>query len=146
MDKIIEILLVEDNKNDAELALRSLKQNNVSNNIVWVKDGAEAVNFLFGKGDYADRNVNNKPKIILLDLKLPKIDGIEVLQKIRSDDLTRKLPVVMLTSSKEEKDIVKSYDLGVNSYIVKPLDFNDFAKAIGDIGLYWVVMNQSPRN
>lgn len=146
MNKIIEILLVEDNKNDAELALRSLKKNNVSNNIVWVKDGAEAVNFLFGKGDYADRNVNNKPKIILLDLKLPKMDGIEVLQKIRSNDLTRKLPVVMLTSSKEEKDIVKSYDLGVNSYIVKPLDFNDFAKAIGDIGLYWVVMNQSPRN
>lgn len=146
MNKIIEILLVEDNKNDAELTLRSLKKNNVSNNIVWVKDGAEALNFLFGKGNYADRNVNNKPKIILLDLKLPKMDGIEVLQKIRSNDLTYKLPVVMLTSSKEEKDIVKSYDLGVNSYIVKPLDFNDFAKAIGDIGLYWVVMNQSPRN
>lgn len=144
-EKIIEILLVEDDKNDAELAIRSLDKNNVSNNIVWVKDGEEAVDFLLGNGDYSGRNISNQPKIVLLDLKLPKLDGIEVLQKIRENKLTRKLPVVMLTSSKEEKDVVKSYDLGVNSYIVKPLDFDDFAKAISDIGMYWVVMNQSPR-
>lgn len=142
---IIDILLVEDNKNDAELAIRALKKNNVSNSIVWVKDGEEAIHYLFGEGEYSKRNINNKPKIVLLDLKLPKIDGIEVLQKIRSNQLTKKLPVVMLTSSNEEKDIVKSYDLGVNSYVVKPLDFNDFAKSISDIGLYWVVMNQSPK-
>ncbi|MDR8391266.1 response regulator [Aliifodinibius sp. S!AR15-10] len=145
MKEAVQILLVEDNKNDAELAMRTLKKNNISNQVFWVKDGAQAIDFLFAKGEFSERNINHTPKVVLLDLKLPKKDGIEVLREIRNSEELKQLPVVMLTSSKEEKDMVKSYDLGVNSYIVKPIDFDDFTKAIKDLGYYWLVMNQSPK-
>jgi two-component system, response regulator len=140
----VEILLVEDNPNDAELALHALKKNNLSNRIHVARDGAEALDFLFGTGPYADRDVNDEPKIILLDLKLPKVDGLEVLRRIKQDARTRLIPVVMLTSSREERDIVTSYDLGVNSYIVKPVDFQQFTEAVRDLGLYWLLLNQPP--
>ncbi|MBD1834842.1 response regulator [Cyanobacteria bacterium FACHB-472] len=139
-----EILLVEDNPNDVELALLALRRNKISNHIHIARDGEEALNFIFRKGTFADRNLNNNPKLILLDLKLPKIDGLEVLQTIKSDPQTRKIPVVMLTSSCEECDIVDSYQLGVNSYIVKPVDFEQFTEAVRQLGLYWLVLNQSP--
>jgi len=135
----IEILLVEDNPNDVELALHALKKNNLSNRIEVVRDGAEALDFIFGKE--AD---SNRPKVILLDLKLPKVDGLEVLKRLKSDPQTRSIPVVMLTSSREECDIVKSYQLGVNSYIVKPVDFEQFTEAVRQLGLYWLLMNQPP--
>ena len=137
----IEILLVEDNPNDVELALHALKKNNLSNRIEVVRDGAEALDFIFGKE--AD---SNRPKVILLDLKLPKVDGLEVLKRLKSDPQTRSIPVVMLTSSREECDIVKSYQLGVNSYIVKPVDFEQFTEAVRQLGLYWLLMNQPPTN
>lgn len=139
-----EILLVEDNPNDVELALLALRRNKISNHIHIARDGEEALNFLFCKGTFANRNLNNNPKLILLDLKLPKIDGLEVLQIIKSDPQTRKIPVVILTSSCEECDMVDSYQLGVNSYIVKPVDFEQFTEAVRQLGLYWLVLNQSP--
>lgn len=139
-----EILLVEDNPNDVELALLALRRNKISNHIHIARDGEEALNFIFRKGTFADRNLNNNPKLILLDLKLPKIDGLEVLQTIKSDPQTRKIPVVILTSSCEECDMVDSYQLGVNSYIVKPVDFEQFTEAVRQLGLYWLVLNQSP--
>ncbi|MBD2004797.1 MULTISPECIES: response regulator [Cyanophyceae] len=139
-----EILLVEDNPNDVELALLALRRNKISNHIHIARDGEEALNFIFCKGTFADRNLNNNPKLILLDLKLPKIDGLEVLQTIKSDPQTRKIPVVILTSSCEECDMVDSYQLGVNSYIVKPVDFEQFTEAVRQLGLYWLVLNQSP--
>ncbi len=145
MKAAVQILLVEDNKNDAELAMRTLEKNKISNQVFWVKDGVEALDFLFARGEFSERNINHTPKVVLLDLKLPKKDGIEVLREIRNNEALKQLPVVMLTSSKEEKDMVKSYDLGVNSYIVKPIDFDDFTKAIKDLGYYWLVMNQSPK-
>ena len=141
----VEILLVEDNPNDAELCLRALSTNNISNHVVHVKDGAEALDFIFAQGAHKDRNVENGPKVILLDLKLPKVDGLEVLQKIKSDERTKVIPVVVLTSSKEEQDVVRSYQYGVNSYIVKPVDFDKFVKAVADLGLYWVLLNQPPK-
>lgn len=140
----VEILLVEDNPHDAELTLRSLKKNNVSNRIHVVRDGAEALDFLFGKGAYAGRSLRDGPKVVLLDLKLPKVDGLEVLRRIKSDAQARKVPVVILTSSKEERDIVESYKLGVNSYIVKPVDFAQFTDAVQQLGLYWILLNQPP--
>lgn len=140
----VEILLVEDNPNDAELTLRSLKKNNVSNRIHVVRDGAEALDFLFGKGAYTGRSLRDGPKVILLDLKLPKVDGLEVLRQIKHDVQARKVPVVILTSSKEERDIVESYQLGVNSYIVKPVDFAQFTDAVRQLGLYWMLLNQPP--
>ena len=140
----VEILLVEDNPNDAELTLRSLRKNNVSNRIHVVRDGAEALEFIFGKGAYNGRNLNDGPRVILLDLKLPKVDGLEVLRQIKNDQHARRIPVVVLTSSKEEKDIVESYKLGVNSYIVKPVDFAQFTDAVRQLGLYWVLLNQPP--
>jgi two-component system, response regulator len=143
-DNFIEILLVEDNPNDAELTLRSLRQNGVSNKIIHLKDGVEAIDFLFGIGIYAGRDVNYIPKVILLDLKMPRIDGIEVLQKIKANELTRKIPIVILTSSKEDPDIEKCYSLGANSYIVKPVDFDGFHKIVSKLGLYWVLINQHP--
>ncbi len=143
-NSIVEILLVEDNMNDAELAIRSLRKNNITNNLIHLKDGAAALDFLFGKGAFAGRNINNKPKLILLDLKMPKVDGIEVLKKIKSEELTKKIPVVMLTSSKENPDIELSYSLGANSYIVKPVEFDGFSKAVAELGLYWVLLNQPP--
>ncbi len=140
----VEILLVEDNPNDAELTLRSLRKNNVSNRIHLVRDGAEALEFIFGKGAYGGRSLRDGPKVILLDLKLPKVDGLEVLRQIKNDQQARKIPVVILTSSKEERDIVESYKLGGNSYIVKPVDFAQFTDAVRQLGLYWILLNQPP--
>jgi two-component system response regulator len=140
----VEILLVEDSSNDAELALIALKEENFANNVIWLKDGAEALDFIFGEGKYAGREIQNQPKIVLLDLKMPKVGGIEVLRRIRGDERTRRMPVVVMTSSKEEKDIIATYDLGVNSYIVKPLDFDKFTKCVRDIGYYWLLLNQPP--
>jgi CheY-like chemotaxis protein len=140
----VELLLVEDNPNDAELALRALKKHHIANNIVVVTDGAQALDFVFARGPFADRNIEITPKVILLDLKLPKVDGLEVLAALKSDPRTKIIPVVVLTSSKEEKDIVESYRLGVNSYIVKPVDFDKFVEAVKSLGLYWLLLNEPP--
>ncbi len=137
-----EILLVEDNINDAELAIRALRKNDVVNHIIHLQNGAIALDFIFGRGQYEGRNINNKPKVILLDLKMPKVSGLEVLEKIKSNELTNKIPVVMLTSSKEHPDVEKSYLLGANSYIVKPVDFESFLKTVNDLGIYWMRLNQ----
>ena len=142
--KEVEILLVEDNPNDVELALRALKKHNLTNNVHVVKNGAEALEYIFGTGAYAGRDVNNKPKVVLLDLKLPKVDGLEVLRRIKADERTKVIPVVVLTSSTEERDIIESYQLGVNSYIVKPIDFDKFIDAVSELGLYWLLLNQPP--
>jgi two-component system response regulator len=142
--KEVEILLVEDNPNDVELALRALKKHNLANKVHVVKNGAEALEYIFGTGAYAGRDVNNRPKVILLDLKLPKVDGLEVLRRIKADERTKVIPVVVLTSSTEERDIVESYQLGVNSYIVKPIDFDKFIDAVSELGLYWLLLNQPP--
>ena len=139
----MEILLVEDNVNDAELTIRALKKNNITNNIVHLKDGADALDFIFGTGTYEGRDINYKPKVILLDLKMPKVSGIEVLGKIKENDLTKKIPVVILTSSKEDPDIRICYELGANSYIVKPVEFEDFQKVVVELGLYWRLLNQT---
>ncbi|HZP92492.1 MAG TPA: response regulator [Burkholderiales bacterium] len=139
----VEILLVEDNATDAELTLRALRKNKLANNIVWVKDGEQALDFLYCRGTYADRK-NGKPKLILLDLKLPKVDGIQVLSEVKKDPALKTIPVVMLTSSHEERDIVESYALGVNSYIVKPVDFDKFVDMVSNVGLYWSIMNKVP--
>ncbi len=141
----VEILLVEDNPNDVELTLRALKKHNLTNKVFVVKDGAEALEFIFATGAYSHRKVKNSPKVILLDLKLPKVDGIEVLRKIKSDERTKKTPVVVLTSSREDKDIESCYTLGANSYIVKPVDFKSFVEAVKGLGLYWVLLNQPPK-
>lgn len=141
----VEILLVEDNPNDAELALRALRKNNFTNKVHLVEDGEKALEFIFGNGAYAGKNIDDKPKVILLDLKLPKVDGLEVLEKIKSDERTRVIPVVVLTSSKEERDIVESYKFGVNSYIVKPVDFDKFIQSVSELGLYWALLNQQPK-
>ncbi len=138
----IEILLVEDNSTDAELTIRSLKSNHLANRLYWVKDGAEAIDFLFGKGEYISRDPSRHPKVILLDLRLPKIDGMEVLKTIKGDERTCHIPVVVLTSSQEDQDIAKSYELGVNSYISKPVDFEGFVKAVSNLGMYWLILNQ----
>ncbi|MFH1907270.1 MAG: response regulator [Chloroflexota bacterium] len=143
-DKPVEILLVEDNPHDVELTLHALKKNNIANRIEVVRDGAEALEFIFATGAYADRQNVEKPRVILLDLKLPKVDGLEVLRQIKADPRTRTIPVVALTSSREERDIVESYKLGVNSYIVKPVDFEQFTEAVRQLGLYWLLLNQPP--
>ncbi len=140
----VEILLVEDNPNDIELALDALRVEKLANHIQVVRDGAEALDFLFHTGSYANRHYGN-PKLILLDLKLPKVNGLEVLKRIRSDPNTKAIPVVMLTSSHEERDLVESYNLGVNSYIVKPVDFEQFTDAVRQIGFYWLLLNQLPK-
>src|SRR5258706_5060624 len=140
----VEILLVEDNRTDAELTIRALKKNNLANNLVWLKDGVEALDFVFCTGNYAGRD-NSLPKMILLDLKLPKVDGIEVLSRLKSDARTKMIPVVMVTSSAEERDIVESYKLGVNSYLVKPVDFNQFVNVVAQAGLYCAVLNRTAR-
>lgn len=139
-----EILLVEDNPNDAELALYALKKHKVANQIKIVPDGAEALDYMFCTGTYTHRRVEDVPRVVLLDLKLPKVNGLEVLQRIRSDSRTRLTPVVVLSSSQEERDIVESYRLGVNSYIVKPVDFERFVEAVCQLGLYWLLLNQTP--
>ena len=140
----VEILLVEDNAEDIELTLRGLKKHNLANRVFTVRDGEEALEFIFGSGRYSGRNINNTPKLILLDLKLPKVNGLEVLQKVKSDEKTRFIPVVVLTSSAEEKDIIESYRFGVNSYITKPVDFDKFLQSISEIGLYWLLINRPP--
>ncbi len=140
----VDILLVEDNPQDRELTLRALKKNNIVNPVMCVGDGAEALDFLFGTGAFEGRDLEQIPKVILLDLKLPKVDGLEVLKKVKSDERTKMIPVVVLTSSREENDVVKSYRLGVNSYIVKPVDFEKFAQAVAHLGLYWLLLNQAP--
>ena len=141
---VVEILLVEDNPQDAEMAIRALKKNNLSNNVVHVTDGEEALDFIFARGAYSGRNIESGPKIILLDLKLPKVDGLEVLKIVKSDERTKMIPVIALTSSSEEKDIIESYRLGVNSYIIKPVDFDKFVEAIKGLGYYWLLLNKSP--
>lgn len=143
-DMLVEILLVEDNPNDLELTLHALKRYNLGNHVEVARDGAEALDFLFCTGAYAGRNPRNGPKLILLDLKLPKVDGLQVLQRIKQDDDTRAIPVVVMTSSREERDIVDSYRLGVNSYVTKPVDFGQFVEAVRQVGMYWVVLNQPP--
>ena len=140
----VEILLVEDNPNDVKLTLHAFKRNNLANRVHVVSDGAEALEFLFCTGAYEGRDAANRPKIVLLDLKLPKVDGIEVLRKVKANAATRTIPVVVLTSSREERDIVESYELGVNSYIVKPVDFDAFAATIAQVGMYWMIANEAP--
>jgi len=141
----IEILLIEDNLNDAELAIRSLRRHNLANHLFHVHDGVEALEFLFGTGAYSDRRTSPAPRVVLLDIKLPRVDGIEVLRRIKSDERTKTIPVVMLTSSKEERDVIDSYKLGANSYILKPVDFDKFAQVVSDLGLYWMVLNEPPK-
>ena len=143
-ESVVEILLVEDNPHDEELTLHALNHNNLTNNIHVVRDGAEALEFIFCTGAYERRNIENGPRVILLDLKLPLVDGLEVLRQIKSDTRTQMIPVVVLTSSQEERDVVESYKLGVNSYIVKPVDFDQFTEAVRELGLYWVLLNQRP--
>jgi two-component system response regulator len=140
--KEVEILLVEDNPTDAELAIRTLKKSILADKLVWVKDGAEALDFLFATGAYSERQVTNGPNVILLDLRLPKVDGMEVLRRVKNDERTRTIPVVVLTSSKEDRDVVESYQLGVNSYICKPVEFDEFVKVVSELGLYWQLVNQ----
>lgn len=138
------ILLIEDNPDDEVLALRALKKNNIKNEVVVAHDGAEALDYLFGRGAYAQRDLTETPQVILLDLKLPKVDGLEVLRQIRADERTRFLPVVILTTSKEEQDMLDSYSLGANSYIRKPVDFVQFTEAVRQLGLYWLLLNEVP--
>jgi len=140
----VDILLVEDNPYDAELTHRALKSKGLAAKLLTCSDGVEALDFLFGRGSYAGRNLAERPKVIFLDLKLPRINGLEVLQRIKSDDQTRTIPVVILTSSQEEQDIAKSYDLGVNSYTVKPVDFDKFFQVVEELGLYWLSLNKVP--
>jgi two-component system response regulator len=141
----VEVLLVEDNPSDAELTLRALKKRNLANRLFHVKDGAEALDFVFAKGGFATRRVENLPKVVLLDLKLPKVDGIEVLRQIKSDARTKIIPVVVMTSSREDRDLVDCYQLGVNGYVVKPVEFEDFARAVSELGCYWLLVNETPR-
>lgn len=139
----IEILLIEDNVHDAELAMRSLRTNDIAIKIIHLKDGVEALDFLFGTGLFDGRDINDKPKVILLDLKLPKINGLEVLERIKANPLTKKIPVVVLTSSNENLDVDRAYEVGANSYIVKPVDFDSFHKIVKNMGIYWLLNNET---
>jgi len=141
----VEVLLVEDNATDAELALRALRGRGLRNSFVVAKDGAEALDFLFARGKYADRDVEQRPKLVLLDLRLPRVDGIEVLRQVKADERTRNTPVVILTSSRQDPDIQQCYELGANSYIVKPVDFDKFAQSVAEVGYYWLLLNEPPR-
>ena len=141
----VEILLVEDNPTDAELTLRAFKARNFANQVFVARDGAEALDFFFGDGSHPLRDIGVVPKVVLLDLKLPKVDGLEVLRRLKADERTRTIPVVILTSSREEPDIAAAYRLGANSYIVKPVDFEAFARAVSEVGLYWLLLNEAPR-
>jgi len=144
MENEIEILLVEDNPDDLAMTLRALNKANLSNRIQVARDGVEALDFLFAEGAHAGRGLHHTPKVVLLDLKLPRVDGMEVLRRVKTDPRTKLIPVVVLTSSKEQKDVVDSYQLGVNSYIVKPVNFERFATAVAELGMYWVLLNQPP--
>ncbi len=141
----VDILLVEDNPHDQELALRALRQRNLGQRVLVVPDGARALDFLFATGAYVHRSKERQPKLVLLDLKLPKVDGLEVLRQIKMDERTKMIPVVVLTSSREERDILESYKLGVNSYLVKPVDFDQFVACVSEVGFYWLVCNEPPR-
>jgi len=143
---IVELLLVEDNPQDLELALRALRKANLSNRIHLARDGAEALEFIFCEGPHAARQITDRPKLILLDLKLPKIDGFEVLRRVKGDARTKNIPIVVLTSSQEQSDVIESYRLGVNSYIVKPVNFERFAEVVHTLGFYWILLNQPPRS
>jgi two-component system response regulator len=138
-------LLVEDNPQDAELTTRALKKNNLANRLITVEDGAEALDFIFCRGKYATRNNSQSPKVVLLDLKLPKVSGLEVLRALKQDERTRSIPVVVVTSSREDPDIKTAYSLGANSYVVKPVDFDAFAESVSSLGLYWLLVNQPPK-
>jgi CheY-like chemotaxis protein len=140
----IEILLVEDSPTDAELTIRALKKRNLANHLVHVTDGQAALDFLFAMGDYAGRPLDVLPKVVMLDLKLPKLNGIEVLRKLRANERTKLLPVVIMTSSREDRDVIESYKLGANSYVVKPVEFDNFAEAVCNLGFYWLLLNQPP--
>ena len=140
----VEILLVEDKHTDAELTMRALKRHNLANRVLWVKDGQEALDYAFSAGVYAERSPGGDPKLILLDINLPKISGVEVLRRLKADERTRAIPVTMLTSSAEERDVIESYKLGVNSYIVKPVDFGKFVETVSEVGMYWMVVNRPP--
>ena len=143
-DNAVEILLVDDNPRDAELTIRALKKKNLANSLYHVEDGVEALDFLFARGRNSDRDINDAPKVVLLDLKLPKIDGLEVLQRCKTDPRTKHIPIVVLTSSREEEDLARSYNFGVNSYVVKPVDSPQFSDAVRQVGLYWMLLNQVP--
>ncbi len=143
-DRAVEILLVEDNPNDVRLALHAFQQHHLANRVQVARDGAEALEFLFCTGRHADRKIENVPKLVLLDLKLPLVDGIEVLRQVKADPRTQMVPVVVMTTSREERDVVESYRLGVNSYIVKPVDFDQFTEAMKQLGFYWLLLNQPP--
>jgi len=139
----VEILLVEDSTADAEMTRRTLRKRGIANNVEWVRDGVEALEYLFREGDYADRS-NGHPKLVLLDLKMPRMNGLQVLERMKADARTKAIPVVMMTSSREEGDLIASYDLGVNSYVVKPVDFAEFAETIAQVGMYWMIANEAP--
>jgi len=140
----VEILLVEDNADDAEMAIHALRKKNLANKLIHLQDGEEALDFLFGTGKFAGRDVTIRPRLILLDLKMPKVDGMQVLAKVKSNDSTKKIPVVILTSSKEDPDLSKCYELGANSYIVKPVEFDSFINAVTELGMYWMLLNHPP--
>lgn len=144
-ERPVEILLVEDNPNDAELSLYALKKYKVANHIFHARDGAEALDYIFCTGPFSDRQIEDVPRVILLDLKLPKVDGHEVLRRVKSDERTKNIPVVVLTSSREERDVIESYHQGVNSYIVKPIDFEQFTEAVRKLGMYWLLLNEIPK-
>lgn len=143
-DAMPEILLVEDNPDDAEAAIRALRRRNLANGLLWVKDGAEALDFMFGRGQWAGRGAHASPKVVLLDMKLPKVDGVEVLAALKADPRTHAVPVVMLTSSTQDEDMLRSYDLGVNSYVSKPVEFERFSQVIAELGMYWAFVNRRP--
>jgi two-component system, response regulator len=146
MNSSVDILLVEDNQDDIDLALHALRQGKLANSIFVVRDGEEALDFLFCRGQFLQRNIDHPPKVVLLDLKLPKVDGLQVLKAVKADPRTRTIPVVIMTSSKEERDMVESYNSGVNSYIQKPVDFDQFRSTVKTLGMYWMVVNQPPVN
>jgi two-component system response regulator len=141
----VEILLAEDNAEDAEMTIRALRRNHLTHSLHWVKDGAEALDYLFCSGRYSGRDASRAPKLVLLDIKMPKVDGIEVLRRLKQDEGTRAIPVVVMTSSNEERDVVESYRLGVNSYIVKPVQFDQFIETVAKMGLYWLLTNRAPQ-